>query len=261
MSHPDIEELARRQLADYDAHRPGRMFEGGADFLTVEQAYALQLEVARLRRLRGEAVAGYKIGCVSDAIRRQFGLDTAVFGHVLSSEIYTSGVCLEASRFDHLAIEGEFALRIAEDVTSLDSLHRNPLRAIAAAFPVIELHNYVFRAAKPSGPELIANNALNAGAVLPPAETKPAGVEHLLDKQISVWRNGEQLGAATAREIPGGLLGSLFALAEQLARFDIRLQQGQIVLAGSPLPLWPVSPGDRIKVLSPRWGEVTMTVA
>ena len=37
-----------------------------------------------------------------------------------------------------------------------------------AAFPVIELHN-VFRRPQPTLVELVANNGLNAGVVLPPA--------------------------------------------------------------------------------------------
>ena len=61
---PDLDELAKRQLADYDAHYPGRIFEAGSGFLSVPQAYALQIQVARLRLNRGEPLAGYKVGCV-----------------------------------------------------------------------------------------------------------------------------------------------------------------------------------------------------
>ena len=42
-----------------------------------------------------------------------------------------------------------------------------PDRTIAAAFPVIELHHYVFRGPRKTLPELVANNGLNAGFVLP----------------------------------------------------------------------------------------------
>ena len=66
----DIEELARRQLDAYDAHRPSGMFEQGF-VLTVAEAYALQFRVAALREERGETVAGYKVGRVSEAVRRQ----------------------------------------------------------------------------------------------------------------------------------------------------------------------------------------------
>ena len=51
--------------------------------------------------------------------------------------------------FAHLAIEGEMAVRIGPDGT------------ITAAFPVIELHHFVFRGARKTLPELVANNGLN----------------------------------------------------------------------------------------------------
>ncbi len=79
--------LARRQLADYDARRPGRLFADSAAALAVEEAYALQLAMAQLRRERGERVVGYKIGCVSPAVRRQLGGEHPVFGHIFESEV------------------------------------------------------------------------------------------------------------------------------------------------------------------------------
>jgi 2-keto-4-pentenoate hydratase len=263
MSLPDIEKLAGQQLADYDAHRPGLIFEsvsGVSDFLTIPQAYALQFEVARLRGLRGETVVGYKVGCASEAIRRQFGLETTVFGHVFSSEVHPDGVCLDERHFDTLAIEGEFALRIAEDIPDIDALRQNPLRAIGTVFPVIELHNYVFRGVKPTGAELVACNALHAGVVCPLTEQAITRAGDLLDEPISVCRNGEILGKGSGRDLPFGLAGSLVALADQLAHFGTRLKKGQLVLTGSPLPLWRISRGDVIQVECPRWGRVTMTM-
>jgi hypothetical protein len=64
-----ITQFAKRQLADYDRHRPGTLFEDRAIELTVGESYALQFEVARLREARGERVAGYKIGCISPVMQ------------------------------------------------------------------------------------------------------------------------------------------------------------------------------------------------
>ncbi len=41
---------------------------------------------------------------------------------------------------------------------------------IVRVFPVIELHNYVFRSATPALQELVANSGLHAGVVLPATE-------------------------------------------------------------------------------------------
>lgn len=256
MTHqPDLAEIAQRQLADYDAHCPGRYFRDAPGQLNVSQAYEVQRHVAALRVARGEGIAGYKTGCVSEAVQKQLGIDRPLFGHLFASEVHTSGVTLDPAAFDNLAIEGEFGIRIAEDVPDPEWLAGHPERAIAEVFAVIELHNNVFRGATRTARELIANNALHAGFVMP----QSAGSRELNDR-ISVFRNGEQLGNESAGAIPGGLLRSLISVATHLASWGSRLRRGDVVLTGSPLPLYPVGPGDSISVCTSHCGDVRATV-
>jgi 2-keto-4-pentenoate hydratase len=248
MAEPPIAEIARRQLADYDAHRPGRIFADAAFTLTLAEAFEVQRQVAALRVARGEAIAGCKIGCISEAVQRQLGLDQPAFGHLFATELYRSGTVLSAAAFDHLSIEGEFAVRMGADL------------AIASVFPVIELHNHVFRGAAPTSQELIANNALHAGVVLPPREVLNPNSTELIQATIAVFRDGELLGTAEGGAIPGGLRASIAKVAEHLARTGGALQPGQIVLTGSPLPLYPVWPGNHIVVRGPHSTEVELFV-
>ena len=244
-----LKAIARRQLADYDAHRPGTVFSEPGFSLTMAEAYQVQMLVAGLRESRGESIAGYKVGCVSDAVQKQLGIGEPVFGRLFASETHRSGVSLDAGSFDGLAIEGEFAFRLADD-------------GPGAAFAVIELHNYVLRA--PAGrraEELIANNAMQAGIVLP-AQEPPFNQPEALDKEtISVIRNGSVLGAATGGALPGGPLASLNWLTTRLKDFGKTLRRGQIVLTGSPLPLYTVAPGDQVEVTCGRLPPVTMTLS
>src|ERR1700739_2493506 len=76
-------------------------------------------------------------------------------GCLFESEIRRHGDTLNFGDFADLAIEGEMAVRIASNGT------------IAAAFPIIELHHFVFRRLRKTLPELVANNGLNGGVVLP----------------------------------------------------------------------------------------------
>jgi 2-keto-4-pentenoate hydratase len=100
-------------LADHDARQPNAVFAGrGADWVTLDEAYALQGAVAALRRARGERCVGYKVGCVSSAIQRQFGLHQPVRGYLWAGERHPSGTCLEPARYACLAIEGELALQL-----------------------------------------------------------------------------------------------------------------------------------------------------
>jgi 2-keto-4-pentenoate hydratase len=229
-------------LADYDAHRPGTIFSDPAFRLTLAEAYQVQMRVAELREQRGESIAGYKVGCVSEAVQRQLGIDEPVFGHLFSSEQHRSGVSLDSASFDGLAIEGEFAIRVG-----------------GAGLTVIELHNYVFRApSSRHAEELIANNALQAGFILPSEETH-FDPQALDAETITVIRNGGVLGTANGAALSGGPLASLNWLAARLKDFGKALRPGHIILTGSPLPLYPVEPGDRLEVNCSRLAPVRMT--
>jgi len=215
----------------------------------------VQRQVAALRVTRGEGIAGYKIGCVSEAVQRQLGIDRPVFGHLFTTELHLSDVTLDPAAFENLAIEGEFAMRIGEDVPDPNWLVRHPERAIAAVVAVIELHNNVFRGGTRTAEELIANNALHAGVVLPLTRDSKE-----LEDRISVFRNGELIGTQTSGTIPGGLFASLLSVSKHLASSGRWLRRGDLVLTGSPLPLYPVGPGDSIFVCTPHSGDVRATV-
>jgi len=261
LTSAELDRIAEQQLADYDARSPGTVFADPEFTLSIDDAYQVQLRQAALREERGERIAGYKIGCMSEAIRAQLGLDQPVFGHLYAGEIRQSGVELEASQFDGLAIEGEFAFRIAEDIPDADWLLANPGRAIASCMAIIELHNSVLRAsAAMRGPELVANNGIHAGVVVPAEEAKDLDPASLAEEPISVIRNGEILGSATGKSLPGGPLASLAWLVERLREFGKKVERGHLVLTGSPLPLYSVVPGDRIEVRSEHLRPVTVTV-
>jgi 2-keto-4-pentenoate hydratase len=209
--------------------------------MTIDEAYRRQME-------RSDAVAGYKVGCVSPVMQAQLGIDRPVFGRVYAAEVHRSGAALHYESYDGLAIEGEIAVRLASDLT------------VASAFVVIELHHYAARATPLTAPELIASNCIHAGVVLPAAEPPLADPRVLLDEPLSVFRNGVLLGTAGGDVLPGGPMASLARLAGHLAQYGQSILPGQIVLTGSPLPLYRVAAGDRIEVVSERMGGRAWTI-
>ncbi len=245
---PSIAEIARRQLADYDSHQPGRIFENCGPTLSIAEAFEVQRQVATLRSARGEAIAGYKIGCLSEAVQQQLGLDRPVFGYIFATELHRTGAVLDAALFSSLAIEGELAVRLGADL------------GVAAVFPVIELHNALFRGAVRTSQELIANNALHAGVILPSLEISHADLAEFGRSPISVFRNGELLGSAAGSAIRGGPGASVAEVARHFASMGDSLAPGQIVLTGSPLPLYLAGPGDHMVVRGPYSTEVELFV-
>ena len=150
-----LAELADRQWRDYRRRQPGTCFADPQFDLSLAAAYELQDAVAKLRVASGDRLIGYKVGCSGPGTTQQFGTQGPIRGRLFESEVHRHGEALSFDDFAHLAIEGEMAVRIGPDGT------------ITAAFPVIELHPFVFRGARKTLPELVANNGLNGGIVLP----------------------------------------------------------------------------------------------
>ncbi len=238
MNRHDLEDLAKRQLADYDRHDPGTAFAEGLE-LTIDEAYRLQQLVADLRVARGDEIIGYKVGCTSPAIQKRFGIDHPVFGRLFEPDRYSTESMIPASRFCNLAIEGELAVRVGKQLASAGAkpLSENDDEIF---FPVIELHNLVFRGNRPSAPELIASNALHAGFVHA-VGYREAG---LLNGSLRISVGGTVVAEVADMEQGRSFVHSMAWLRETLESQGIPLREGQVVLCGSVADLFPVSTGQ-----------------
>jgi len=260
----DLQTLAVRQLADFDARTPNRVFADPIE-LSIAESYEIQNEVALLRERRGEKIIGYKVGCTSPAIQEQLGIREPIFGRLFDTGCHASSDRLSCSDYANPAVEGEYAVRLAKDLPDGPLSDDQCLEAIAEIFPVIELHHYALRGDCPTCQQLIASNGMHAGIVFPgtsspafsrradrePAEPRVAGAPPALTIVIKSPVEGVQVKSSTqSRPVE-----SLHWLAGRLAALGLRLSAGQIILTGSPMPLFSVVPGSHVLVKAESLGE------
>ena len=232
----ELQALADRQWRDYRGREPGTCFSDLGFTLDLARAYELQDAVTALRISTGDRLVGYKVGCTGAGTVQQFGMEGPIRGCLFESEMRRHRETLDFHDFASLAIEGEMALRLGTNGT------------IAAVFPVIELHHFVFGGLRKTLGELVANNGLNGGFVLP--------LEGWLSSQdyverrgvLSIRINGRLIAAGELWPLPGGVRASLEWLRNHLTEAGLALLPGQIVLAGTPLGLYPVLSGDHVAV-------------
>jgi len=119
---------------------------------------------------------------------------------------------------------------------------------IVAAFPVIELHHFVFRAAEKTLAELIADNGINAGAVVP-RQLEKTPLDHWRDaRALSVSINGATIDTGALWAMSGRPAEVLDRLRSDLDRFGDVLKPGDLALTGAPLGLHAVHPGDHVVI-------------
>ena len=232
----NIQKIAHRQLQDYRNINPGMCFNDEKFSLSINEAYAVQDAVVDLRAAEGEAVIGFKIGCTGPGTTKLFGMQGPIRGTLFDKEVYESGVELNANNFCNLAVEAEMAIKVDAD------------RNILSVFPIIELHNLVFRAPQKSLSELIANNGLNRG-IVSSAKTWEKQLEFYENKSVlSLEVNGSEIDSGELWPMEGGPTSSLHWLKNHLADHDLEILPGNIILGGTALGLHKVQAGDRIDV-------------
>lgn len=248
----DMNDAADQLLRDYDSKEIGTIFNE-AQF-SIEQAYEIQSKVSTLREQRGEKIVGYKVGCVSPALRESMGIFHPVFGRLFDSEQWQSGIQLDPRQFATPAIEGELAVHLNEDLHATGISEQAIVAAIDSIFVVIEMHNKVFRGV-PGAPELIANNALHAGVI--ETQEKAAKVPQTTGP-LHVIIDDVQVASVSGPDLKTTIFDSLRWLAEALEEHGHGLRAGQTVLCGTISGMHLIDTGASVEVTTENFGSVTM---
>ena len=232
----NLDDLARKQLDDYREVNPGTCF-GEENFkLTIDEAYAIQDAVVGLRLNEGEKVVGYKVGCTGQGTTKLFGMKGPIRGTLFDSEVHQSGVILNANNFLNLAIEAEMAIKIGEN------------DKIISVYPIIELHNFIFRASKKSLSELIANNGLNKGIIISNKNWQTSPEAYNESSLLSLEVNGSVIDSGELWPMKDGPKSSTNWLKTHLSNHDLKMTANNIILGGTALGLHKVQPGDCVEV-------------
>ncbi|MGI9294136.1 MAG: 2-keto-4-pentenoate hydratase [Pseudomonadales bacterium] len=248
----DLDAAATQLLADYDSKNIGTIFNQ-AQF-TIEQAYEIQRRVASLREQRGETVIGYKVGCVSPALRESMGIFHPVFGRLFDSEQWESGVRLDPSQFATPAIEGELAVVLKGDLHTANPSDAALVDAIDCVFVVIEMHNKVFRQS-PGAPELIANNAIHAGVI---QTQQKASIVPDVPGPLQVFIDDVQVASVSGADLRSTVFDSLRWLTQALKHQNQALRAGQTVLCGTISGMHPIEAGTEVEITTEHFGSVSM---
>ena len=229
-----IGKIASRQLRDFRNITPGMCFGEEGFSLTLDEAYAVQEAVVNLRVGEGDKVIGYKVGCTGPGTTKLFGMQGPIRGTLFKSEMHSDGSKIKSNQFCNLAVEAEMAIKVGEN------------GKIASVFPVIELHNYIFRGSKKSLAELVANNGLNKGLVVSQHSWWNSTEHYAKKSTLSLEINEFEKDIGDLWPLAGGPASSLDWLRRHLTKNNLVLSEGDIVLGGTALGLHYVQSGESI---------------
>ncbi len=222
--------------------------------ITVEDAYAIQLENVRARLENGEVISGKKIGLTSPGIQKQLGVSEPDYGHLFSSMRYEREVPTDTLL--QPKIEAEIAFILNEDLTggkvSAEDVRR-ATRYIVPAFEIVDSRVADWRIKLP---DTIADNASSGCYVLGKTHTA-LGELDLSKITMKMFKgDGEPVGEGEGSAVMGDPCVSVAWLANCLYRYGVSLKKDEVILSGAFSAAPPARTGDYFRAEFSLLGEV-----
>ncbi len=217
--------------------------------MTLDDAYLVQAKWQQLRLARGERMVGHKIGLTSRAMQAAMNIDTPDSGFITDVMAFEGGVELAAADFTDPKIEVELAFVLGQDLDRADHTIADVLDATDHVVPALEL---IAARSHRRDPETgrtrtvidtIADNAANAGIITGGQKVGPREVD-LRWVSAMLYRNDIVEETGVAAGVLDHPANGIVWLARRYAEQGMRLEAGQVILAGSFTRPVDIRPGD-----------------
>jgi len=252
---PDHGALAARLHAAWNDRTTIEPFGEAGELTTVEDAYAVQQEWAKLRAAEGETTVGRKIGLTSPGMQRQMGVSEPDFGDLWGSRRFTDDIPI--GTFIQPRVEGEVAFLMKSDLQGPGVTEADVIAAADAAALSVEIVDSRITDWRIKLVDTIADDASYGGFVT------GAWSEQLLHCDLArqpfeLSRGGESLVRESGAAVLGSPLTAVAWLANKLGSFGVGIRAGDVVLSGSFGGAVPAKAGDAFTLTTP--GEPSLTV-
>jgi 2-keto-4-pentenoate hydratase len=254
---PTAESNARRMWDARVARQPyANLPESGAP-LSIEAAYEAQEAYWRLAGPVYGPVAGVKVATTTKVMQQLMGITHPCGGAIFAKTIHPSPARIAKAAFVNLRVECEIALQLGADMPAARApwSAEGAAQCVAGAMPAFELiedRNAVYTETRATS--MIVDNCWNGGVVL--GSLKKVAPGDVIGVRGRQTLNGQPAGEGNA-ENP---FATLAWLANLLAARRHDLKRGMVVITGSVVPTFSISPGDRAVFTVDGLGQVVMDV-
>ena len=241
-------EQGRYQIDMLTLHEPG---------MTVEDAYAVQLENVRRREAAGQKVIGMKIGLTSAGMQKLLNVSEPDYGHLFDNMLLLERDTCSMSGLIQPKVEGELSFCLNKTLKGPGVTIADVYDATAWVTPSIEIVDSRIKDWKIKLCDTIADNGSSA-RFMRGGRMVPIGAVDMRLTGMTLEKNGELVSSGTTAEVWGNPAASVAWLANKLGEFGIELKAGSIVMAGAVTAALPAQAGDSFTVSFHGLGSVTV---
>jgi 2-oxo-hept-3-ene-1,7-dioate hydratase len=231
--------------------------------VTLAHGYDAQRAATR-RKITGGAIAvGWKIGLTSVAAQQMFNAAEPIRGVLFEEMRIQSGETIPMSRFCAPRVEVELAFVLKRDLRGPICTIPNVLEATAYVVPALEIIDdrvAPLRGEPTPLATVVADNSGAAAFVLGDHHIAPRD-DNLCKVTARLERNGliEDIGESAS--IMGHPALAVAWLVNDLARQNVGLSAGDIILAGAFIGPRPICTGDVIEAHFGKYGNIMVRFA
>lgn len=223
--------------------------------ITVQMAYAVQLETIRRKVNEGKRIIGKKIGLTSLAMQKLLGVDQPDYGHLLDSMVIENGGHIPQSLVMQPRVEAEIAFILKKNLSGPRVTAADVLLATDYVLPALEIVDSRVKDWKIKLQDTIADNASSGLYVLGGKPVKPDAVD-LAQVGMVFCKNGEIYNTGVGAAALGHPAFCVAWLANKLSEFGIELKAGEVILSGALSAAAAAAPGDIFQARLAHLGEV-----
>lgn len=233
------------------------MLTGRDPGMTVEDAYAVQLENVRRREAAGEKVIGMKIGLTSQGMQKLLNVNEPDYGHLFENMLLLERDACSMSALIQPKVEGELSFCLNKSLRGPGVTVADVYDATAWVTPSIEIVDSRIKDWTIKLPDTIADNGSSARFMLG-GRMAPIGAVDMRLTGMTLEQNGVLVSSGTTAEVWGNPAASVAWLANKLGAFGIELKAGSIVMAGAVTAALPAHAGDVFTVSFHGLGSVSV---
>lgn len=209
---------------------------------SLDQAYLIQRISLARRHARGEQPIGIKLGFTSRAKMIQMGVDSLIWGLLTDAMLREEGGVVDLGDFIHPRVEPEVCYLtkrvIDRPLTLLEA--GDYLEAVAPAMEIIDSR---YRNFKFTLEDVVADNCSSAGLVVGSFSHLPDDLRDLVNRGVAMRFNGRAMQLGSTGAILGNPLRSIVQASQLLARSEMSLPAGSLIMAGAATAAEALQPG------------------
>ena len=239
----DIQDIAHSLIQAEKTKNPILPITSSTESISVDEAYQIQLEIVKHKLNAGRRIVGKKIGLTSKAMQELLGVNEPDYGHLFDDMAFSNDAVIDVHPFIQPRIEFEIAFVLKKDIFGPGITEEDVTAATDYIVPAIEIIDSRIKDWQIQFEDTVADNGSAAGFIL---GEKRTNIEFVDPEKITlaVYHNGQLVDEATGAAVMGNPLRAVAWLANALARYEIPLKAGEVILSGALTKAIDVQAGD-----------------